>query len=164
MASKPQSSATRRTLLLIGGLAVALSIVAGIAISYDQSQPAPPTMVVYKHPECGCCTKWVGHLRESGFRVRVNDTRDWPETRQKLGVPDSLAACHTGVVNGYLVEGHVPAEDIHRLLRERPAAKGLAVPGMPIGSPGMEASDQREPYDVLLMTEDDRRTVYAHHE
>lgn len=111
---------------------------------------APPAIQVYKTKTCGCCGKWVEHLKANGFNATVTDVPSTAEYRQKYGVPDQLASCHTAVVNGYTVEGHVPAADIHKLLKSRPAAKGIAVPAMPIGSPGMEQGDRRAPYSVLL--------------
>lgn len=114
---------------------------------------------VFKSPNCGCCTKWIGHLRANGFEVQAHDVDDISVSRAKLGVPAALGSCHTGRVRGYLVEGHVPATDIQRLLRERPVAAGLAVPGMPRGSPGMEA-DIKDPYDVLLFQLNGRYTIY----
>ncbi len=114
---------------------------------------------VFKSSTCGCCTKWIGHLRANGFVVQAHDVDDITVSRARLGVPAALSSCHTGSVGGYLVEGHVPARDIQRLLRERPDAAGLAVPGMPRGSPGMEA-DVTDPYDVLLFQLNGHYTVY----
>jgi len=114
---------------------------------------------VYKSASCGCCTKWIAHLRANGFEVNAHDVDDIAASRAKLGVPQALGSCHTATVGGYLIEGHVPAKDIQRLLRERPSAAGLAVPGMPRGSPGMEA-DIRDPYDVLLFRLNGRYAVY----
>ena len=105
-------------------------------------------ITVYKSPTCGCCTKWVDHLRASGFNVTAHDTADMASVKAKLGVPDGMASCHTAVVSGYVIEGHVPAADIQRLLEEKPKVAGLAVPGMPMGSPGMEGS-RTDKYEVL---------------
>ena len=124
---------------------------------------AAQTIEVVKSPTCGCCTLWVEHLRREGFEVRIVDTEDVAATARWLGVPDDLRSCHTGSVGGYAIEGHVPAADIRRLLAERPDALGLAVPGMPLGSPGMEQGDAREPYTVVLFTRDGRRTAFAQH-
>jgi hypothetical protein len=110
---------------------------------------APPQMSVYKTPTCGCCTKWVEHMRANGFKVDVTDVPSTAEARRKFGVPENLQSCHTAVVKGYAVEGHVPAADVHRLLKTRSNIKGLAVPGMPIGSPGMEQGPRRQAYSVL---------------
>ena len=120
---------------------------------------ANPQVQVYKTPTCGCCGKWVQHLKDKGFQVMVQDVADTSVYRRKYGVPESLRACHTAVVEGYVVEGHVPASEIQRLLRERTKAKGLAVPGMPVGSPGME-STQSQPYSVLMFDGDGRSSVY----
>ena len=104
---------------------------------------------VWKDPSCGCCSGWVEHLRGSGFTVEAIDTADLAAVKTALGVPDELAACHTAKIDSYVIEGHVPAAAIRRLLAERPAALGLAVPGMPVGSPGMEGGTP-QPYDVVL--------------
>ena len=114
---------------------------------------------VYKDPTCGCCGKWVQHLRDNGFQVAVQDVPDTAVYRAKYGVPKQVMSCHTAVVDGYAVEGHVPATDIHRMLAERPKAKGLAVPGMPAGSPGMEAP-RSQAYAVLLFDSEGHTSVY----
>jgi hypothetical protein len=116
-------------------------------------------MVVYKSPTCGCCGAWIKHLTSNGFVVEIHDTNDIVEYGRGVGVPDELRSCHTGLIGGYAIEGHVPAEDIKRLLSERPDAKGLAVPGMPMGSPGMEGA-YIEPYSVLLFDDDGRSRVF----
>jgi len=108
-------------------------------------------MIVHKDPNCGCCGGWVEHLRDAGFKVDVRDVPDLNRVKTRLGVPADLAACHTAELSGYAIEGHVPAAALRRLLSEKPKAKGLAVPGMPVGSPGMEVPDGRtEEYDVVL--------------
>ena len=130
------------------------------------SKPATdnvPVVTVYKSPTCQCCSRWVTHLQEHGFAIKIESERDLVPVRVRLGVPDKLAACHTAVVNGYWVEGHVPAEDIQRLVAEKPKAKGIAVPRMPIGSPGMEMGDRRDPYDVVLFDEGGNTQVFAQH-
>jgi len=114
---------------------------------------------VFKSSTCGCCTKWIGHLRANGFEVQAHDVDDITVSRARLGVPAALGSCHTGRVGGYLIEGHVPAADIQRQLAERPSAAGLAVPGMPHGAPGMEG-DAMDPYDVLLFQLNSRYAVY----
>jgi hypothetical protein len=108
-----------------------------------------PRVTVYKDPGCGCCTGWVEHLEAAGFPVTANNTSRMNAVKARLGVPHELAACHTAEVDGYVIEGHVPAAAIDKLLAERPTAKGLAVPGMPVGSPGMEGGEP-ETYDVVL--------------
>jgi hypothetical protein len=117
-------------------------------------------ITVSKTPQCGCCNKWVDHLRNNGFEVEVVDMDSVEPVRRQNGVPAALASCHTAVVDGYVVEGHVPADLINRLLNERPKVKGLAVPGMPMGSPGMEGP-QKHLYQVLTFDGDGETSVYA---
>ncbi|MDP1558434.1 MAG: DUF411 domain-containing protein [Nitrosomonas sp.] len=112
---------------------------------------ATTTVEVYKSPTCGCCDKWVDHMRDNGFAVITKDVGN-KEIREKSGISSSLGSCHTALVNGYAIEGHVPAQDIKRFLRERPKAVGLAVPDMPHGTPGMEGA-RSDPYNVLLIKE-----------
>jgi hypothetical protein len=123
---------------------------------------AAETVEVWKDPGCGCCTAWVDHLKAAGFGVRTHQVNDINAARARNGVPQALGACHTARVGGYAIEGHVPASEIKRLLLQRPRAAGLAVPGMPLGSPGMEA-DRSHPYDVLLFTAEGRTSVYRHY-
>jgi Cu/Ag efflux protein CusF len=114
------------------------------------------TVQVWKDPNCGCCHLWVEHLQASGFKVEVRDVGN-TAARKRLGMPEKLGSCHTATVGGYVIEGHVPAADIHRLLKERPVALGLSVPGMPIGSPGMDGPEykgRKDAYDVLLVQKD----------
>jgi len=128
------------------------------------AEQARSVIEVYKSPTCGCCSKWVEHLRAHGFTVRATDTAAVDELKAKHGVPRALRSCHTALVSGYVIEGHVPASDVERLLRERPALAGLAVPGMPIGSPGMEGpGGKTEPYDVIAFDEDGRSHTFAMH-
>ena len=128
------------------------------------AEAAAATVVeVVKSPYCGCCSQWVEHLRAAGFEVRVTDIEDVTPTARRLGVPDDLRSCHTASVGGYAVEGHVPAADIRRLLAERPDAAGIAVPGMPIGSPGMEQGERRQRYATLLFGRDGSRRLFAQH-
>ena len=121
---------------------------------------ADPTVTVFKTTTCGCCGVWVEHLRSNGFQVTVKEVPNTDEYSRRYGVPDELHTCHTAVVDGYTIEGHVPASEIKRLLKERPKAKGLVVPGMPMGSPGMEAGGRSSKYSVLLFQEDGRTSVY----
>ncbi len=117
---------------------------------------------VWKDPNCGCCKDWVRHLEANGFQVLVDDSGN-TAARARLGIPEKLGSCHTAQVGGYAIEGHVPARDIQRLLKERPAAIGLAVPGMPVGSPGMDGplyGGRKDPFDVLLVQRDGRTQVY----
>jgi hypothetical protein len=118
-----------------------------------------PVVTVFKTPTCGCCGLWVKHMTANGFTLNVTDVPDTTPYRAKYGVPDAMQSCHTASVEGYAVEGHVPASEIQRLLKERPQAKGLAVPGMVAGSPGMEGSVS-QPYAVMLFTADGQSSVY----
>lgn len=123
---------------------------------------ATPVINVYKSVTCGCCEGWVKHLRENGFRVEAHDVANPSDMREKMGMPDKLGSCHTAVVDGYAIEGHVPAADIKRLLAAKPKAKGLAVPAMPLGSPGMEGP-RKDAYDVYLVLPDGSPRVYQHY-
>lgn len=124
----------------------------------------PLRVVVHKNESCGCCKQWVEHLKQSGFHVTVHDVSNLGPIKERVGIPVAKGSCHTAQVGGYFVEGHVPVADIRRLLAERPDAKGLTVPGMPMGSPGMEVpSGQTQPYDVFLVAKDGATSVYAHH-
>jgi len=126
------------------------------------SEQALPVVEVYKSAQCGCCKLWAEHLQKNGFTVILHDVDDIPAARKKLGMPEKYGSCHTAKAGQYLVEGHVPAADIKRLLKERPKAIGLAVPSMPPGSPGME-SDHPVAYDTLLVGEDGKAKVFARH-
>src|SRR3972149_1906615 len=119
-----------------------------------------PTVEGYKSPSCGCCTLWVEHMQQSGFKVNVHNVRDVTPMRANPGVPDAMGSCHAGLAGGYAIEGHVPAADVKRLLRERPKATGIAVPGMVIGSPGMEQGSTKEPYNVVLFNGKGRTRVF----
>lgn len=123
-----------------------------------------PSVLVHKSPTCGCCGLWVAHLRQAGFVVQVDDRDDVNPVKQRLGVPYGKGSCHTAEVGGYFVEGHVPVADIKRLLAERPDAKGLVLPGMPAGSPGMELPDgTTQPYTVELVGRDGQTRPFARH-
>jgi len=124
----------------------------------DQAQG--PAITVYKTATCGCCGKWVDHMKKAGFAVRTVDTDDLTEIKQASGVPMRLRTCHTALIEGYVIEGHVPADLVERLLKEKPAGAGLAVAGMPMGSPGMEGV-KKDAYEVLLFGKDGKTTVYA---
>jgi hypothetical protein len=139
--------------------------VAGMAIGASAGQRRGTTEIeVFKTPTCGCCLLWVEHLRAAGFRVRVNDMNDLSKLKASHGVPGQLQSCHTGVVDGYVIEGHVPATDIRRLLETRPSVAGLAVPGMPIGSPGMEVQGVKpRPFDVMAFDKQGKAIVFASH-
>lgn len=133
---------------------------AGAALGALGQARAAPVIDVYKSETCGCCGKWIDHLRANGFAVRAHNVSDSSLYRAKFGVPEALGSCHTATVGGYALEGHVPAREVRRLLAERPKAKGLAVPGMPPGSPGMDGP-RADPYAVLLIDGRGRTTVFA---
>lgn len=128
------------------------SLMVGVGLAFS-SFVAPlahaADMTVFKSPYCGCCTAWVDHMRENGFEVEVVDKEDISAIKRMLAVPDELQSCHTARINGYVIEGHVPAEDVKRLLAEKTDVIGLAVPGMPAGSPGMEMGERKDPYAVV---------------
>jgi hypothetical protein len=123
---------------------------------------AEPIVEIYKSEYCGCCSEWVKHMESNGFKVITKNVANPSDYRQKLGIPQELGSCHTGFVQGYALEGHVPAVDIKRLLAEKPKAKGLAVPSMPMGSPGMDGT-RKDPFDVMLVHADGRYSVYKHY-
>ena len=147
---------TRRALLARGGAALSALALPGLLEAQTQGTP----MLVYKDPSCGCCHNWVGIMWKAGFDVSVRDTSEMLPIKKRYKVGENLLSCHTAVVAGYVVEGHVPADLIRRMLREKPKAVGLAVPGMPTGSPGMEGSP-KDRYDVLLFDGAGKTTVYA---
>ncbi len=118
---------------------------------------------VYRSASCGCCKKWVSHLQQNGFAVTDSVVDDINAVKTQLGLPLALGSCHTAVVDGYLVEGHVPAEDIRKLLETKPAVRGIAVPRMPAGSPGMEAAGRKDAFDVLAFDAQGKTTVFSHH-
>jgi hypothetical protein len=119
-------------------------------------------ITVYKSPTCGCCKKWVDHLEDNGFSVDAVNLSDLSSLKDEHGIPEKAYACHTAIVDGYVVEGHVPAGDIKRMLTERPSIRGLAVPGMPAGSPGMEER-YSDPYDVLALSDGGSMSVFSEH-
>ena len=138
----------------------AMAQAGGERVAWSEGDPLAAT--VYMSPTCGCCGAWVEHLEEHGFTVEVRYRDDMISVKESFGVPRPLSSCHTALVNGYLVEGHVPAEDIKAFLEQAPTnARGLTVPAMPIGSPGMEMGDHVDPYNVLVMTQDGRTTVFS---
>ena len=145
----------------LGVSVVALALTTGAApVSPVTAGEKKPVITVYKDAGCGCCKSWVAHLIKHGYRVDAKDTPDMTEVKRALGVPDALTACHTAVVNGYLIEGHVPASDIARLLKEKPKVAGLAVPGMPMGSPGMEGPREQH-YQVLSFDKAGKTKIFA---
>jgi hypothetical protein len=135
-----------------------------IAADLPSQAQSGPAVQVYKDPTCGCCALWVEHLRKAGFTATVSDVQDMSAVKAKHGVPARARSCHTALVGGYVLEGHVPAEDVRRLLKQRPSVVGIAVPGMPIGSPGMEvAGTKPQAYDVLAFDKSGETTVFASH-
>ncbi len=152
--------ASRRSVLCLA--------VAGLGLASLSMSPttfaATDTITVWKTPTCGCCKAWVAHLRKNGFEVVTNDVDDTTAIRKKLGLPDQFGSCHTAKLGEYVLEGHVPAEDIRKLLQDKPQARGLAVPGMPLGSPGMEGTGTyagvRHAYNVLLVLNDGSSRVF----
>ena len=147
---------------LVASLSSALLAVAGRpAHAAALSTPDSP-LTVYKDPSCRCCKGWIAHVRAAGFRPTIHDEGDMAAVKRRLGVPDAVQSCHTAILAGYLIEGHVPASDLRRLLRDRPPVRGLAVPGMPSGSPGMEASPPVS-YAVISFQANGRTAPYATH-
>lgn len=142
--------------------AAALGLLALPSLALAATKDSAARVEVWKSPSCGCCHDWIAHLQADGFTVRSHDSGN-TAMRARLGIAPKFGSCHTAVVGGYAIEGHVPAREIRRLLTERPAAIGLAVPGMPVGSPGMDGpayGDRRDPYDVLLVREDGGASVF----
>ena len=146
----------RNFLRILGARSLPLAPVLAMAQS-----PKLLAIDVYKSPTCGCCEDWVKHLRANGFTVTTHDVEDTGVYRTKYGIPDRFGSCHTGVIAGYGIEGHVPAADIKKLLASKPQAAGLAVPGMPAGSPGMEYGSRKDPFDVLLVKANGAASVFS---
>jgi hypothetical protein len=144
-------------------LAVAALVATPLLARPPASSAERAKVQVYKSPTCGCCQKWVDHLKSNGYDVSVSNVSDVDPVKRELGVPQGAASCHTAFVGGYFVEGHVPAEDVARLLAEHPDVAGLAVPGMPLGSPGMEAPNA-PPYRVFAVKRDGTMAVFAEHQ
>lgn len=156
------------TLLVSACNATPAAPAAGAATSAADAAPARatlPVVKVHKDPNCGCCGGWAEHMRAAGFPVEIHDTGDMAAVKRRLGIGDGMMSCHTSEIDGYVVEGHVPASAILKLLAERPKARGLVLPGMPIGSPGMESADgYREPFTVALLAEDGSLHEFSRHE
>ena len=139
------------------------AFVAVAAVGSRSAFAAGSAIEVFKDPDCGCCAEWVKHLQSAGFTVNVTHVADTAAIRRRLGMPDQYGACHTATIDGYVIEGHVPAADVRRLLRERPLAVGLSVAGMPAGAPGMEVGNRVDAYDVVLVDRAGRGSVFSHH-
>jgi hypothetical protein len=146
-------------------IALAVASLTSVAIGIGAAQhKAAPVVEVFKTPTCGCCSQWVEHMRANGFTVRTTDLADLSEIKKSRGVPERVQSCHTAVVDGFVVEGHVPAADVHRLLKERPPIAGIAVGGMPVGSPGMEyPGTKAQAYDVTAFDKKGAMHVFAKH-
>ena len=146
-------------------LAVALILTLGLGLAVSSlAQSAKPVVTVYKTPTCGCCGKWIEHMKTQGFDVKSTDQMDVTPIKTQYGVPLDAQSCHTALVGGYVLEGHVPASAVKKLLAQKPAIVGLAVAGMPVGSPGMEVpSGQVEPYNVVAFDKAGKQTVYEKH-
>ncbi|WP_374089546.1 DUF411 domain-containing protein [Methylomicrobium lacus] len=142
----------------IGALVTVLFASAGYAAD------APVDITVYRSSTCGCCGKWIDHLKQNNFNVKDNVSDDMEAIKSQYGVPKEMASCHTAVVNGYVVEGHVPAADIIKLLKDKPKVTGLAVPGMVTGSPGMEMGGHVDPYDVMSFDKEKHFQIFNHYE
>ena len=149
--------------LVLGSTAIATgtSLVASERLVQIGDQQVP-TITVYKSPQCGCCGRWIEHLINHGFSVTIENHNNLSAVKNKLGIPNNLRSCHSAKIGEYVVEGHVPAEDILRLLRDKPGVTGIAVPGMPIGSPGMEGA-VNQPYNVYSFDEKGSNTVFSKH-
>ena len=169
-----KSNPTRRTFLAtlatavgatVGAVVAGASVASTLEAQGAQAAKSAPErdITVYKDPNCGCCTEWVKHMQKAGFTVTVRnmpDPKDMELTKRSFGVPVALESCHTGRIGTYTIEGHVPADLVIKLLAEKPTAKGLAVPGMPMGSPGMEG-DRKDAYNVMLFDAAGKSRVYA---
>ena len=160
MVAPTSTKLPRRRVLLVAAAAGAL------AYAGPAAAKAPTPMEVWKDPSCGCCKDWVAHMEANGFHVKVHDTGN-NAVRAQLQIDRKYGSCHTAVVAGYVIEGHVPAADVQKLLREKPNARGLAAPGMPVGSPGMDGEvygGRKDTYEVLLLARDGSSSVYRRYE
>ena len=129
----------------------------------DTLPPEARQITAYRSPTCGCCGEWVKHMQAQGFQVQDNIVEDMGGVKREHNVPEDLASCHTAIANGYVIEGHIPAADVKRLLTEKPDVVGIAVPGMPIGSPGMESGNVKDPYTVFTYNQAGQTTVFVEH-
>ena len=155
----PTQSKRQSLRTLVASALLGLATLGGVptAVAADDE------VVMYKDPNCGCCGKWAEHMRTHGFKVKEVATTQMGQVKGEAGVPQALGSCHTAKVGGYVVEGHVPAADVRRMLTEKPAIAGISAPGMPMGSPGMEMGDHKDRYDVLLLAADGTTSVFASH-
>lgn len=156
------SNPARRRLLR--SLAAFAAAPLGLSVARAVQAAAPVAIQLWQSPTCGCCDEWIRHVEAAGFKVNLTEVPDTNEIRARLGIPAALGSCHTGIVGGYVLEGHVPARELKRLLAEKPKALGIVVPGMPLGSPGMDGPatmGEKDPYDVLLVQADGSTHVFA---
>jgi len=142
---------------------LAIGVISIGAMFYLQKVNANPVVTVYKSPACGCCSKWVAHMEANGFTVNTVDLKDLTIIKKQYGITRDLASCHTAIVDGYIIEGHVPASDVQRLLAEKPDVIGLSAPGMPTGSPGMEIGNKRDQYNVVTFDKDGNVAIFERH-
>ena len=155
----PAQSKLKSVRTLVASALLGLTTLGGISTAVA----ADDEVVMYKDPNCGCCGKWADHMREHGFKVKEVATAQMGQVKGEAGVPQALGSCHTAKVGGYVVEGHVPAADVRRMLTEKPAIAGISAPGMPMGSPGMEGPYPADRYDVVSFDAQGRTAVYASH-
>ena len=150
-----------RHVLALAFAFLGLSLQAPAAAGLIAQSSALPKVIAYKDPNCGCCSLWIAHMKRAGFTVTAVNTPDMTAVRREYRVPANLQSCHTAVVDGFVVEGHVPADDVKRLLAERPKVVGIAVPGMPVGSPGMEQGGQKQAYKVMSFDQAGKTMVFS---
>jgi len=155
-------TSSRKLIALVAAFGMLALTTAAVHDVRNDNAAKKPTITVYKDPSCGCCKNWIAYLTKHGYQVDAKDVSDIQGIKQTMGIPSELASCHTAVVNGYLIEGHVSAEDIDRLLAQKPKIAGLAVPGMPMSSPGMDGP-RTKPYQVLAFDKKGKTTVFATH-
>jgi len=159
---KPKKLPHNTKLYMSRGIVPVLALLSFMFLPIMKSA-AGQEIVIYKSPTCGCCTKWASYLEDNGFSVTQIKTQNLNTLKQNQRIPSNLSSCHTAIVDGYIVEGHVPVNAINRMLKEKPAIKGITVPGMPIGSPGMEQGTRKQPYDVLAIHADGSTAIYESH-
>ena len=135
-----------------------------VAAEVEVNQTKPIEITVYRSPTCGCCSKWIKHLEENQFNIKDIVSDDMQAIKEKYGVPRNMASCHTAIVDGYVIEGHVPARDIKRLLKIKPKVIGISVPGMPSGTPGMEMGGRKDPYQVISFDKEGKSEVFSRYE
>ena len=143
---------------------ILLSLNLNVKAEEEVKSVEPIVIEVYRSPSCGCCSKWLKHLKDNQFVVKDHLTNDMQIIKDKYGVPKNMASCHTALVNGYVIEGHVPAVDIKKLLKLKPAVIGISVPGMPVGTPGMEMGGRKDPYKVVSFDKDKQYKVFTSYE